>query len=268
MHSLRRGDYARGAPRQVQGATSREALDHVCEAIKATDRPDLRLDQSGKTALVILRQTRGYKKHEPPTKHQKALPPRVYCHILRTARTQLAREKAHLLCGAFFFAYLSCEYSTVNGACMTDTIRVTNVCFFNGKRDLRHDNPFLHLAENVSVKFQSQKNGEKDEIVTMHRTTDALLNPAIHWAFTVRRVHSIPGFAEDYTVDSFSERSVVRRITSKEIEGLIKNAVRAIGKAVLGFGEKDVGTHSNRLAAAMVMYLAKVPVFTIMRIGR
>ena len=67
---------------------------------------------------------------------------------------------------------------------------------------------------------------------------------------------------------AMDDRGVVRRITSNEISDLIKSSVRAIGKDVLGFGPEDAGTHSNRSAAAMAMYLANVPVFSIMLIGR
>ena len=78
-----------------------------------------------------------------------------------------------------------------------------------------------------------------------------------------------PGFTPEWTIDmAMDDRGVVRRITATEVADIIKSSVRAIGKDVLGFGPDDVGTHSNRSAAAMAMYLANVPVFTIMLIGR
>ena len=43
---------------------------------------------------------------------------------------------------------------------------------------------------------------------------------------------------------------------------------RRIGRDHLGYGELEIGTHSFRSGAAMAMYLAGVPVFTIMLIGR
>uniref|UniRef100_A0A7S4I2V7 Uncharacterized protein n=1 Tax=Odontella aurita TaxID=265563 RepID=A0A7S4I2V7_9STRA len=151
---------------------------------------------------------------------------------------------------------------------MTKIIRVVNVQFFNGKRELLYNGPFLHLEKTISINFRSQKNNEKEKIVTIHRTTGDLLNPVTHWDFTVRRIRSIPVFDNNYTVNMFPERGVVRFIISKEIKDIIKEDVRAIGKAVLGFGKKYVSTHSNHSAAAMTMYLATVPVFTIMLIGR
>ena len=41
-----------------------------------------------------------------------------------------------------------------------------------------------------------------------------------------------------------------------------------MGKDELGFDETEVNTHSNRSATAMSMYLANVPVYTIMLLGR
>mmetsp|Transcript_44917 Transcript_44917/g.137163 ORF Transcript_44917/g.137163 Transcript_44917/m.137163 type:complete len:126 (-) Transcript_44917:320-697(-) len=48
---------------------------------------------------------------------------------------------------------------------------------------------------------------------------------------------------------------------------MFKAAVTEIGEDVLGFSAKGIGTHSNRSAAAMAMYLANVPVYTIMLVG-
>ena len=48
----------------------------------------------------------------------------------------------------------------------------------------------------------------------------------------------------------------------------LRAAATAIGKDNLGFVADDLGLHSIRSGAAMSMYLAGVPVFTIMLIGR
>jgi hypothetical protein len=41
-----------------------------------------------------------------------------------------------------------------------------------------------------------------------------------------------------------------------------------MGKDKLGFSEDEVGTHSNRSAGAMSMFLSGTPIYTIMLIGR
>jgi hypothetical protein len=48
----------------------------------------------------------------------------------------------------------------------------------------------------------------------------------------------------------------------------LRTAAQSVGSANLGFELKEIGTHSLRPEAAMEMYLAGVPVYTIMLIGR
>ena len=48
----------------------------------------------------------------------------------------------------------------------------------------------------------------------------------------------------------------------------LRSAVDNIGVDKLGFKGDDIGTHSIRSGAAMAMYLAEVPTFSIMMIGR
>ena len=56
-------------------------------------------------------------------------------------------------------------------------------------------------------------------------------------------------------------------VTSKQRLTRICAVVTCIGKDTLGCSATDMGTHSLRSATAMAMYLAGVPVFTIMLIG-
>ncbi len=46
------------------------------------------------------------------------------------------------------------------------------------------------------------------------------------------------------------------------------DACASIGSTKLGFKPSEIGTHLLQLGAAMEMYLASVPVYTIMLIGR
>jgi hypothetical protein len=48
----------------------------------------------------------------------------------------------------------------------------------------------------------------------------------------------------------------------------LRAACATIGSACLGFEPDEIGTHSLRSGATMEMYLAGVPVYTIMLIGR
>jgi hypothetical protein len=57
-------------------------------------------------------------------------------------------------------------------------------------------------------------------------------------------------------------------VTLKELLTKLRAHVAAMGRARLGFGPLEIGTHSIRSAAAMSMFLADVPVYTIMLLGR
>jgi hypothetical protein len=52
------------------------------------------------------------------------------------------------------------------------------------------------------------------------------------------------------------------------VANLLKDGVVAIGKTKLGIYHSEVGTHSIRSRATMAMYLAEVPIFSIMLIGQ
>ena len=201
----------------------------------------------------------------------KALPIAVYRHILLNAHSIADKARAHLLCGALFFAMRSCEYTRTpsHAEKRTITIRVRDVGFYKKRRKLHHADLLLHLADSVAITFHLQKrSGEVGETIVMHRTRDPNLNPVAHWAHTIRRIITIPKWNPDWPVNTIHRNGKIHHITNTEISKLIKTAVTEIGVDILGFTKDDVNTHSNRAAAAMAMYLANVPVYTIMLVGR
>ena len=60
----------------------------------------------------------------------------------------------------------------------------------------------------------------------------------------------------------------LNKIASMQVVSALNAASKAVGRARLGFKPSEMGTHSLCSGAAMEMYLAKVPVYTIMLIGR
>jgi hypothetical protein len=65
-----------------------------------------------------------------------------------------------------------------------------------------------------------------------------------------------------------SSTSRFTHLTSDDVRMRIRAAATVLGEAKLGFKPEDVGTYSLRSGAAMAMYLAHVPVYTIMIVGR
>ena len=60
------------------------------------------MDESNNKSLLIKRQLQSYKKADPKTKHQKAIPPEVYQFILHRAKNPRGHTTAELLYGALF----------------------------------------------------------------------------------------------------------------------------------------------------------------------
>eukprot|EP00957_Ditylum_brightwellii_P155407 11829966-Ditylum_brightwellii.AAC.2 len=79
----------------------------MCMILKESGLGNPSKSPTGKLKLTLGHQVRGYIKADPPTKHQKALPPSVYRNVLAHARTPIRRARTTLIAGALFFAMRS-----------------------------------------------------------------------------------------------------------------------------------------------------------------
>jgi hypothetical protein len=93
--------------------------------------------------------------------------------------------------------------------------------------------------------------------------------PVRQWAAIVQRISTYPGTSIDSTVNTvMTLDGKLALIDSKQILHTLRAAAMAIGVNDLGFHPNEIGLHSLRSGAAMAMYLAGVPVFSIMLQGR
>jgi hypothetical protein len=109
----------------------------------------------------------------------------------------------------------------------------------------------------------------EDQILQFH-TNDIELCPVKHWSYNIQRLCSYPNYDPTWPVYYYFDANTNKtsHISSHEIIIDIRASVDAIGEKILGFTSKDVGTHSNCEAFAMMHYLAGTPVFTLMLLGR
>ncbi len=165
----------------------------------------------------------------------------------------------------------SCEYSKTPRTEIQKT-RPIRPCDITFRRSdgiiIPHDHPNLHLASTLSITFGPQKSETIDETINQYRTADPVLCPCKLWASVVQRLQSYPGYDPKWPVYTYFNGTKFSHLASDEYSIDIKAAVDTIGFETLGFTRNDVGTHSNRAGGAMMMYLAKVPHYTIMMIGR
>ena len=107
-------------------------------------------DSRGHIHNHIKQHTKGYKRHDPSTKHKQALIPIVFEHILQHALLSREIARAIIICAVLFFAMISYEYKYVgNGEHKTKPIRVCDIIFRNDTQVMSHNDQSLHLAETV-----------------------------------------------------------------------------------------------------------------------
>jgi hypothetical protein len=104
--------------------------------------------------------------------------------------------------------------------------------------------------------------------VHQHIIEHPIICPVLRWAAIVQRILAYPGCDENSLVSTVLMNDQRKLVTSAFLATQLQAAAKRIGKDVLGFSHLDISTHSIRLGGAMAMYLAGVPVFTIMLIGR
>jgi len=163
----------------------------------------------------------------------------------------------------------SCEYVKVQGPRKTKLLTVRNIRFFTGNRLVQHLDPNLSSAECVSITFEFQKRVTRNDTITQQRSSDSTLCPVRTWAAITQRILSYPGASPNDSVNFIRFMDGRKHwFTRTELLKKLRLAATAIGEEMLGFSAKEIGLHSARSGAAMAMYLAHVPVFTIMLLER
>ena len=121
----------------------------------------------------------------------------------------------------------------------------------------------------MSITFQNQKNGEKADCITQHRSPNPnSICPVQAWAALIHRILQYPDASEDLTVNTVLIQGKRQRITSDQTRRFIHSHVRLIGEEALGIRADDVGTHSLCSSCTMLLYLANIRTSSIMLIGR
>ena len=187
----------------VQEGSVRAALDALASTYRANELPSPIHDTAGRLNYLLGRQLKGFKNSEPSPTPQKAVFPSVIRAIASATDTPLDRVIGQLVVGAFFFAMRSCEYSAVPGERRTKLLELRNIRFYTNNRELSASSNFLHLADCASITFFFQKNEQRDETITMHRTHDPTLYPVRSWAAVCSRIREYPDATPSTPVNTY-----------------------------------------------------------------
>ena len=76
-----------------------------------------------------------------------------------------------------------------------------------------------------------------------------ILCPVRQWDALVKCIRKYPGSTGDTPVSEVWKNHKIEHVTSAEIVGALRDAVRVIGEDKLGFNAEQVGTRSQRYGA-------------------
>jgi hypothetical protein len=247
-----------------------DTLNFVAATFQEHGCEDPQKDVDNNVARLLCQQLRSYKKDNPKSMEQKALPLCVICLILSNRLTELQRLMGDLTAAAHFWAMRSCEYLKVTKAEQGQTKQfcLQNIAFIENSKILNHSSTKLHLADCISVTFVRQKNDRKSDTVMQWRTKDPILCPKKVWASIVMGILLYEGTNKNSPISLVLHRKKLISVTSEMITNLIQDGMVATGETKLGVECWEIGTHLIRSGVAMAMYLAGVPIFSIMLIGR
>ena len=169
---------------------------------------------------------------------------------------------------AFFFAMRSCEYLVTRGSeRRTDALRLRNLVFRRNHQIVPHDDPHLEDADTITVTFEFQKRDLRDDPITQSKSGDPFLCPVRAAAAIVRRMSKFHATQDAYIYVYQNSSGTLMDLTADSCRTHLRNFIKTVDKG-WGLDPKDVGLHSFRTSSAMAMYLNKIPVYTIMLLGR
>jgi hypothetical protein len=252
--NVRTGAYGRGAQVKVQTVT--DALSAISTTIQLAGQrsPVYREDQ--KYTLAIERMVEGFRREDPPSIPQLAVPINVpnACYQAGIKSTdQKLRTTSCLVLVAFYYLLRVGEYTkprfvTRNGkkerATRTKQFSVQNVGFFkDGHIISRHSSlEVLLTCDAATLKITNQKNGRMGE--TVHQKSNGTDTcPVKALAHLVHHILSNNGTEERLLCDYKSDDSW-SSIMSSDIIACVRNAAKLLQLQKQGIDPDLIGAHS------------------------
>ena len=173
---------------------------------------------------------------------------------------------------AYFFAMRSCEFTLTPQPGRTKIIRLRGVVFRDSNNVVlpHDDSASLPRAFRVTLTFEDQKNGTKNDRRTHQQTTDPVLCPVKRLVSLVQRIlRTCPAANSDTPINQICLISIPTQVSSTVLRQYMRSTCTARGgKATFGYDASNIGTKSIRSGAAMGLFLMNHPVHKIMILGR
>jgi hypothetical protein len=152
--------------------TVRSAISYVVSIFWENGWTNPTKDKDMELGWILHRLLQALKNKDPKVAQQKAVPILVVSGLWKQQNTKMEKVLAQLTVAAYFFACQSCEYLTVpqDQKHQTGILKLRNMRFFKDGKQVHAPSPDLHLADSVSLKFETQKNQEKFDMVMLYRS--------------------------------------------------------------------------------------------------
>ena len=246
--------------RPVKSRQVEDYLRTIGQTFMAMGFDDPRLSSNAKIDHRIHRMLRTYSKQDPPPNRVKPVPVQVLRHIMAIAQASnlpFLLGIADMITIAFFFLLQPGEYT--NSTSDTSPFRFIDVQLFLGEQRLDLVTaPLASIlaATFASLTFTDQKNGVRGEVIGLARSGCPSLCPVVA---IVRRIHHlrINNAPPDMPLASVYTTKW-EKITPTNITNTLRQAVRFLSPAALGFNPEDVSARCLRAAGANALLCANV----------
>ena len=215
---------------------------------------------------------------DPPKRRQRAITPQLLRSMYERSGCGTEGENdseaaiaAEVAIVAYFIAMRSCEITETPEPGRTKITRLRGVTFRDQRnREMDHRSEDLTTARRVTVTFENQKNGLKNDRRTHEKSGDLVMCPVLRLASLIKRVlRTVPTAGPDTPVSAIYPNNGHSKVTAETLRRNLRLACTlGGGKEVFGYEAADIGTRSIRSGAAMGLFLMNHPVAKIMILGR
>jgi hypothetical protein len=238
--------------------------------------------EPGKYNLSTQRLVEGFRREDPPSVPQLAVPVSVPNHCYKAARLSSSpnvQAIGELTLIAFFYLLRVGEYTKPRfvyrgghklPATRTKQFVIKNVGFFKDGKIIPQTSPLATLLDSdaATLKISNQKNGRMGQTIHQEATTiDPTSSPVKALAYRVHHILSNGGDDETLLCDYFMDGSW-SSVTSGDIIKFVRASARQLNLKDHGIDHDLIGAHSLRAGGAMALKLHGFDDTTIMKHGR
>jgi hypothetical protein len=234
---------------------------------------DIRWNTEGRTDFRLARQLRAYNKGDDPPARVKPVPIQVVAAVVNaaynsTTATESTKAVADMIVLAFFYLLRPGEYTYATD---NTPFRLGDVKLYIGSSLLQYATATpadFHAVTSVSLKFTSQKNGVKGEVISHGLSGDPLNCPV---KAAVRRVQYLRNcHAPSDTPLCTYYTATMRRSTIKspDIKDALRKGLMIVGPDSLDILPTELESRSLRAGGATALLCANIDFNTIRLLGR